>query len=54
MSDFINTLWNELTTRQVRALASQNKIPEWKTESIAVLKRKLEALGPDILEVDAE
>jgi hypothetical protein len=32
---------NELSTRQVKALASQCKIENWYTESISVLRRKL-------------
>lgn len=45
----MNTLeqLNELTLRQVRALASQHKVPDWTTESRATLLRKLVQCSED-------
>jgi hypothetical protein len=39
--DVTNTIYYELTTKQIRALASQQKIENWNTADIGTLKRKL-------------
>jgi uncharacterized protein YbcV (DUF1398 family) len=36
-----NTIYYVLTTKQIRALASQQKIVDWGTKDIGTLKREL-------------
>lgn len=40
-NDVTNTVYYVLTTQQIRALASQQKIENWNTADIGTLKRKL-------------
>jgi|WetSurMetagenome_2_1015567.scaffolds.fasta_scaffold45565_4 hypothetical protein len=37
----MNTIYYNLTTKQLRALASQNKIENWNTKDLGTLKREL-------------
>lgn len=39
-----------LTTKQLRALACQNGIKEWKTDAIGTIRRKLLELPKEILD----
>jgi hypothetical protein len=41
MEEDIRDLLATMTTRQIRALASQNGIEEWATDEISALKRRL-------------
>ena len=36
-----NEIYYNLTTKQIRALACQQKLEDWATESMGTLKRKL-------------
>jgi hypothetical protein len=42
-----NTIMYVLTTQQIRALACQNKLEDWQTESIGKLKRQLLGLAQE-------
>jgi hypothetical protein len=50
--EVMNEIYYNLTTKQLRALASQHKIENWNTKDIGTLKRELRKLSEtkDILE----
>jgi len=47
MNEIEHLIDNVLTTKQLRALACQNGIKEWKTDPIGTIRRKLVELSKE-------